>query len=228
MDAVVKPEYGPTLAQLLRGRPRWLRFAVVGLLLLPVLAAAWLLTDGARQDETHVVVREPVAFNFVHGPRLEPVDDDRLTLLLEQRRGDLFISSFGVRPLELPAYEGAPAGALPIAASAYEAELVERYDDFQLVREGRTRINEHPGYEVVFRAKLGERTLYGRHILLVPDADEDGDFLQDPVREGVVLELTATPASGTPNPERTGSVGALKQPLRSFRFGTERSGGTAS
>ena len=47
----------------------------------------------------------------------------------------------------------------------------------------------------------------------------------DPVREGVILELAATPVSGTPNAQSTGNHGALKKPLRSFRFGTERTGG---
>jgi hypothetical protein len=228
LETVVKPDYRPTLPELLRPLPRWARWGIVALLLAPVAVGAWLLTGGAREPETAVVVREPVAFNLVYGPRLTQVEDQSVALLLEQRRDGLFVQSFAVRPLTLPPYRGTPSGALPLYASAYEAKLERTFTDFQLVREGRTRINENPGYELVFRAKVGDRTLYGRHILLVPAVDADEDLVLDAVREGVVLELAATPVSGTPNPESTGNVGALKKPLRSFRFGTERSGGAAS
>lgn len=225
LESVVKPEYRPTLPELLRPLPRWMRWGVVALLLLPVIAGAWLLTLGSREAETWVVVREPVAFNLAYGPRLDRVADQGAALRLEQRRGDLFVQSFAVRPLTLPAYRGTPAGALPLYATGYEAELERTFEDYELVREGRTRINQNPGYEIVFRATIDDRRLYGRHILLVPAVDEEGDLVLDPVREGVVLELAATPVSGTPNAESTGTVGALKKPLRSFRFGTERSGG---
>jgi hypothetical protein len=39
------------------------------------------------------------------------------------------------------------------------------------------------------------------------------------------VQLRTTRAAGTPNADRTGGTGALKQPLRSLRFGTERVGG---
>ena len=38
---------------------------------------------------------------------------------------------------------------------------------------------------------------------------------------------TPSPAAGTPNVSEIGNHGALKMPLRSFRFGEERKGGTA-
>lgn len=225
LESVVKPEYRPTLPELLRPLPRWARWGIIALLLLPVVAGAWLLTVGAREAETWVVVREPVAFNLAYGPRLERVAARGAALRLEQRRDGLFVQSFTVRSLALPAYRGTPAGALPAYASAYEARLERTTADYELVREGRTRINENPGYEIVFRGTIDGRRLYGRHILLVPAVDEDGDLALDPTREGVVIELVATPVSGTPNAQSTGTVGALKKPLRSFRFGTERSGG---
>jgi len=43
----------------------------------------------------------------------------------------------------------------------------------------------------------------------------------------VVMELESTPAAGTPNADEIGNHGALKTPLRSFRFGEDRTGGTA-
>jgi hypothetical protein len=41
------------------------------------------------------------------------------------------------------------------------------------------------------------------------------------VRDGVRLDLVASPGSGVSNPSDVGAVGQLKLPLRSFRFGTE-------
>ena len=79
------------------------------------------------------------------------------------------------------------------------------------------RINEQPGYEVVFRARDEDRRrLYGRFVMLVPFTDPP-----TPQRRGATLELLGTPAAGIPNAEAIGDSGALKLPLRSFRFGTE-------
>jgi hypothetical protein len=73
---------------------------------------------------------------------------------------------------------------------------------------------------VTFRSSRGGRTLYVRHLLLVEE-------LPDGRRHGVVIELESTPAAGTPNADEIGNHGALKQALRSFRFGEDRQGGTS-
>ena len=73
---------------------------------------------------------------------------------------------------------------------------------------------------MTFRARSGARRLYERHYLLV---DEEPDGL----RHGVVLEIESTAAAGTPNVSEIGDHGALKMPLRSFRFGEDRKGGTS-
>ena len=73
---------------------------------------------------------------------------------------------------------------------------------------------------MTFRARSGTRRLYGRHYLLV---EEEPDGL----RHGVVIELESTPAAGTPSADEIGHHGALKTPLRSFRFGEDREGGTS-
>jgi hypothetical protein len=217
----VKPEFGPSLPELLA--PRWRRLprsgkvAVVAVAaLLAVLAA----TAFARGDdgEEHLVVEEPVAFNLRHAealPRVEPRPGELLRL--EGRRGDLFLQSLVVSPLRLPSYEGRAAGAYPIVAERLRARLAGRFDELELVSEGRTRINEVPGYDLIFTARTEEgRRLYGRWIMLVPDPDP-----RIVERDGVLLQLLGTPAAGVPNAESTGATGQLKLPLRSFRFGTE-------
>jgi hypothetical protein len=216
--SVVKSQYGPTLPELVRTLPRAGRAAVVALVAaLIVLAVALALR--ARPDETHVVVRGVSTFNLAYGPQLRRESRPGALFALRRERAGLFLDSYIVRPLTLPPYRGAAGGLLPLYSVAYVRRLRKRYGDFDLVLEGRTRINNGIGYQLVLRAKLGRRTLYVRHLLLVPDEPEGA-------RRGVVLELESTPAAGTPNAVGVGNAGPLKQAMRSFRFGTSREGGT--
>jgi hypothetical protein len=216
--SVVKPQYGPTLPQLVGALPRAARIAVVALVAL-LIAAAAVLALRARSGETTLIVRGPATFNLAYGPLLERVSRPHDLLALRRERGGLFLDSYVVRALALPPYRGAVGGTLPVYSFAYLDRLRRRYRSSDLVLEGRTRINNAVGYQLVLRAKRGPRTIYVRHLLLVPDEPEGA-------RRGVVIELESTPAAGTPNALETGNVGPLKVALRSFRFGTERSGGT--
>ena len=216
--SAVKPQYGPTLVQMLAPRSRAVRFgaAAFGILLVAAVIAIALST---RPDETHVLEREPVTFNFVYGPQFVR-DEEGAIVALRHSRDGLFLDGFVVQPLELPRYRGVVSGTLPVYADGYIKGLRSRYRGFDFVGEGRTRINNGIGYQVTFRAKDGTRTLYGRHLLLVEEKP-------DGLREGVVIEITSTSAAGTPNAREIGNHGALKTPLRSFRFGEDRKGGTA-
>ena len=214
----VEPQYGPSLPQLVGRLPRPARLAVIalaGLLVAGVIAVAL----AARADETYLVVREPVTFNLAYGPQLERVEQAGAALALRRERGDLFLDSYVVRPLTLPPYRGAVGGTLPVYAHAYLERMRKRYGTLEMVLEGRTRINNAIGYQLVARGRRDGRTLYLRHLLLVPDMPE-GE------RHGVVVELESTPLAGTPNAVGVGNAGPLKQAMRSFRFGTDRKGGT--
>jgi hypothetical protein len=221
----VKPQFGPTLPALLA--PRWRRasrpvrlaVAAVGAVVL-LLALVTVVRGGpGAANETTVVVDTPPGFNLRHGEALARVDPRPAELLrLEGRRGELFLQSFAVTPLLLAPYRGLPGGTYPVAAERLKERLAARFPEFELVEEGRTRINEVPGYEVVFRAhdRVSQRRLYGRFVMLVPLTEPP-----TPQRRGFVLELLATPASGVPNAGLVGDQGQLKLPLRSFRFGTD-------
>jgi hypothetical protein len=218
----VKPEFGPTFPELAgprwRRSPAWLRVALVGLLVLVlVLAATVVLRRG--EPETSVVVRDPLAFNLRFGEALTriapPPAGERLRL--EQRRDGETVGSLAVRPLRLPAYRGSVAGTFPAYAEQVIADLRDDgYTDFELADEGRVRINEVPGYGIGFRARRDGRRVWGRTVLLIPLTDPP-----EPLRDGVRLDLVASPGSGVSNPADVGAVGQLKLPLRSFRFGTE-------
>jgi len=216
--SVVKPGFGPTLPQLVGGLPRPLRVAAIALAALMVVVAATLAL-ALRAAETNVIVRGPVTFNLTYGSKLERVTRPGALLALRRERDGLFLDSYVVRRLDLPPYRGAVAGTLPAYAVRYLDELRGRYGAFELAADGRTRINNGIGHQLVLRARRGGRTLYVRHLLLVPD-DREG------LRRGVVVELESTPAAGTPNAVGVGNAGPLKQAMRSFRFGTERKGGT--
>jgi len=217
--SVVKPQFGPTLIQLLAPRPLAVRIAAgVGAALF--LVAVVLVALSTRPDVTYVLEHEPVTFNFAYGPQFRPVPKAGTVLALSHVRDGLFLDSYVVRPLALPPYRGAVGGMLPVYADRYIQQVRRRYRGFEFVSEGRARINNGIGYQVTFRSKRGGRTIYGRHYMLVEDSP-------DGLRRGVILELASTAAAGTPNADEIGNHGALKQALRSFRFGADRNGGTS-
>ena len=216
----VRDELGPTLPDLAapywRRLPRAARLALVALAVLVVAAILWrAVGPAADAGETSVVVSDPVAFNLRFGGDLERVAaTGGASLALEAREDGDVVQSFVVEPLELPPYRGLAAGTLPVYAESVKDRLASRFDDFTMVHEGRTRINEVPGYELVFAARNeAGRRVYGRWVMLVPD--EPG------AREGVTLQLFARWGARVPNADALGDQGQLKLPLRSFRFGTE-------
>jgi hypothetical protein len=217
--SAVKPQYGPTLVQMLAPRSFAARAAAAALAVLLVVAVVAVVL-ATRPNQTFVLERTPVTFNFAYGPDFRRVPPAGSIVALEHKRAGLFLDSYVIRPLTLPPYRGAAGGMLPIYANGYMERLRRRYPTFQFVGEGRARINNGIGYEVTFRSNRGGRTLYVRHLLLVEE-------LPDGRRHGVVIELESTPAAGTPNADEIGNHGALKQALRSFRFGEDRQGGTS-
>ncbi len=220
MDTPTASGYGPSLPALLgprlRALPRAARRALALLLALVVLAGAWaLVAAGGAGGEKAYVAREPIEFNLRYPTVLDEVPARGEELVrFEQRRSDgLFVQSFAVQPLTLPGYAGSSGGILPVFAERYADGLRQQFAELEVVQEGKARINDVPGYGVVFRARDGERRLYGRHVMLLPDTAG--------ARRGVVLKLLATPAAAIGQAEAVGAQGTLKTPLRSFRFGTE-------
>lgn len=209
LDAVptlpVKPEFGPTLPDLVS--PRLL--GAVAVVAAAVALAVVVFSDAAEPEETPVVVREPVAFNLRYGERLarERTSPGELLRLTGREQ------SFTVKALFLPPYRGEAAGALPVFADKTIADLRSRFADFDLAEEGRVRINEVPGYSVGFRAREDGRRVWGRAVLIVPDLPG--------ARRGVAIEMVAGRRAGVANAGEVGTVGQIKLPYRSFRFGTE-------
>jgi hypothetical protein len=208
--SAVRAAYGPTLPELLGAR-RWRVVRAIAIVVAVVIAAYVLLVRPNAVTEHVVVGRGALQFNYVYDAPLRPVGPAKV----EQRNGDVFVQSLDVEPFAMPPYRGDIGGTLPIVADRLEARLAARHPGFQVVDEGRARINTSPGYYVAWQADLGSRRLFGRDYLLV-----DGSVTAP--RGGAHLSLLSTYAGGVSGPDDVGRIGQLKQPLRSFRFGTAR------
>jgi hypothetical protein len=213
-ESVVRPEFGPTLPQLLRAR-LGIPVRVTTAVALVVVAVAIVVVLASRGGEVHVIHRTPEpVFNLRYAPVLHR-SPPRPGVLFELvgKRGDLFLQSMTVRPLHLPPYRGAVSGDLPILAVQHARVIRRAYPGFTVLDEGKARINDAPGYQIGFRAKRDGRTIYGREILLLPN--------QPAARDGVTITVLQTNAAGAHSVDDVGTVGAIKKPYRSFRFGTE-------
>lgn len=219
MSSAVKPEFGPTLPELvtprLRAWPRWAQVALACAAAALAAAVLWamFLKDDGREP---IVVRGPVAFNLLKDEqrlvRVAPRTGE--SLRLQTPASDPDPESFTVKPVVLPAYEGDTSGVLPIYATGLIEAMRAADPQFVLRSEGRARVNSQPGYQIQFQTRRGGRTTYGRRALL---------FVEEPgVREGADITMLAVRSPAMPNVDAVGSNGPTKLPYRSFRLGTER------
>jgi hypothetical protein len=219
--SVVRPEFGPTLPELVGPRVRALPraaqaalgLAAVGLV---VLLVAVLLRD-ARDTRPHAVVRAPVAYNVLYAPPLERVRPrGRETLRLQTPTGTKAPQSFAVTPLRLPPYRGDATAVLTGMSATLISRMRATIPGFVWRGDGRVNYNRQPGYEILFQAKIGGRTTYGRRTLLVPGGDAAP-------HAGVDIIILAARSAAIPRVDAVAATaGALKTAIRSFRFGTER------
>jgi hypothetical protein len=217
VSSLVKPEFGPTLAEI--AGPRWPRLRVV-LIVLGVAIAVWLGVKWfwpTGDPRTVEVVKAPVAVNVLKNAQLKkvaPQGDEELRLVSTQKGVD---QTFTVTPLTLPAYPlGDPGVALPVFASAQIAAMKKADPALRVRSEGRTRVNLYPGYAITYDTMRGDKRYYGKRIFLYPDEPNP--------TEGVQIDMLAPRVGEVPlaGPNDVGNLGPTKLPLRSFNFGTER------
>ncbi len=225
----LKPEYGPTLGELLaphwRGahtRTRWL-VALGALALLALVVALVLALEGPTVSSGGSV---PFSFSYRGLERRTP-EAGSYANVVRVRNGRLD-ASFSVSPLTLPPYAGSVTGEYPLYASDYIPALAARYRDFALVGQGPIRtaafgsweelppstIYYHvPTYTIAFTALVRGRLMYGRDIWLVPSTRG--------ARKGVDIRMLAVAKTGTSSATAlsVGTTGALSRPLRSFSLG---------
>jgi hypothetical protein len=207
----LKPQYGPTLGKLLE--PRWhaarpivralaiasgvLLFAFAVGLVLTVLDASY--SRGGR-----------VPFSFKYKGLYRTAPDPGGFVKVSRSSGGVLDDSYAVAPLRLASYSGSVTGELPVFAASYTNELAKRFAGFRFEGEGKTRISSTlAGYEVLYSARLGKRTIYGRDVMLLPGSHG--------AREGVVVEMLSRERATVSKP--VASSGVLERPLKTFAFG---------
>lgn len=214
--SVVRPEFGPTLPELLgprlRALPRPARIALVvlGALLVLLLARAVLHGESAATKLRGVVVHEPIAANFVyrHPFRRQAPRPGELARVAASNG-----QSFAVRALRLAPYRGDAAGTLPVLASRLEDQMARELPGFLFRYDGRANVNRIQGYEIGFQYRRNGALTYGRRMLLLPTST---------ATRGVDLLLISPRLPSVPRSDAVGRNGGLKTALRSFRFGTDR------
>ena len=218
---VVRPEFGPTLPELLaprvRSLPRAAQVVLAALAAIVVVGLAMFVLRKETDTRAHAVVREPIAYNLVYPTALHRVTPHgRETLRLETPAAAKDPQSFAVTPYTLPAYTGDPTGILTLTSANMITRMRRTIPGFVWRGDGRVNYNRQPVYEILFQAKIGGRTTYGRRTILLPG----GDALP---KEGVDIMMLAARSEAIPRVDAVGSTaGALKTAIRSFRFGTER------
>jgi hypothetical protein len=219
--SVVRPEFGPTLPELLgprvRALPRVAQLSLAAVAAIAVVALAALALRGSEDNRARAIVREPIAYNLVYPPALQRVQPrENETLRLETTPGTEAPQSFAVKPFKLPPYHGDSTGILTLMSANMITRMSKQYPGFIWRGDGRVNYNRQPGYEILFQAKIGGHTTYGRRTLLVPGGDT-------PPREGLDITMLAARSEAIPRVDAVGSAsGALKTAIRSLRFGTER------
>ena len=187
-----------------------MRFALAAIAVAIVAVLLWALVLRG-EDGTVAIVRGDPTFNVLYGDelrRLAPRDGEQLRLVGPAGR------LFTVTPLRLPPYKGDVNGLLPIYSTRLADAMAPRYPGFAVRYEGRARVNDTPGYELVFQYRRAGRVAYGRRVLLLPEVPG--------VRKGADVLLLEDRSQAVPRADAIGRNGALKKPLRSFRFGTDR------
>jgi hypothetical protein len=211
----MKPEYGPTLGRLLAPRwhaaPRALRAGVIAAGILIVVAAIGIVLtlEPARYSQNGTF---PFSFTYKGLFKTAPEAGGYVRVEAHYADGSLKYS-YAVNPLSLPPHSGGISGVLPVYATGYSERLAGRFPDVKLDGEGKTRVNKVPAYQVLYRATIDGRTMYGRNVLLLPE--------QQGARKGVeIVMLTAAGAtSEVKEPSEVASGGVLLRPLKTFGFG---------
>jgi hypothetical protein len=215
--SVVRPEFGPTLPELLaprvRALPRAGRLALAALAAGVVVVVAWLVLIGPGGSKG-VLVRKPVTFNTIYTDamtRVPPRPGEVLRLTTPSGPPE----SMAVRILRLPPYRGDVSATMTLLAAGMIDRMRAVYPGFVYRSDGRANVNKQPGYQILFQARIGGRTIYGRRVLLVGAPDP-------PPRLALDITLLAARSPSVPKADAIGANGPLKTPFRSLRFGTDR------
>jgi len=211
----MKPEYGPTLGQLLAPRWRAASPLVRGVVIASAVGLLGLiLALGLTLENSTFSRGGRVPFSFSYRGLYRTTPDAGSYVKVQRRRPDGQLEdSLSVGPLTLPPYSGELAVELALYAASYIRGLSQRHSQFVLRGEGKTKVNTVPGYNVFYTAVVEGRRMYGRDVLVLPE--------RHGAREGVVIAMLTSPKANAQvtSPSLVATQGVLLKPIRTFTIG---------
>lgn len=219
MTPVVREEFGPSLAALVRRRfgvrerTTWIVIAAAtAVLVVGALVAASVLNHDeqvTRTDQPQFTVIYPS--KLMHPAKPEPGELQRF----EGRRGRT-LAVVSVRPLRLQPYDGdASKAILPVYSETFRKGLEAATPGFRLTEEGKANVQGAPGWQMQYRSGDERNSTVAQDVLLLPD-DQGSEG-------GVILSFRLTKHYRKRLKPRDEELRkAARSTFRSFRFGTTR------
>ncbi len=211
----MRPEFGPSLGDVLRARrgvsPR---AALAVFAVVVAVLGALLATRGPWADpRTEITHREGIVFRFSYPEDVlrrvsaQPGELERFVGVRKRLGLTVTVRPFTPRtPVDV-----APFGALPLYAHDHIASLKETLPGFALREERHLRVNWDPGYDIRFR--YGDR-LYGRDMIAFPGEDARKGAVLLSLRHRVPKGRKAAAAAKD-------DLAEAHRALRSFAFGLD-------
>lgn len=206
----------PTLLQLARGGSGWARagmaalvvLTLVGLLSLTVLRPGKPVGGGGT---VQVDGTPRFEFGYARG-ELKVAEQQGGGVVMVDARTEDQGSRLVITPLQLPAYEGSPSGALPLAAGEAQRKIQTRFDPgtVRFQDEGLVNVAANPGYQLSYVAKRDGETWYGRALIVANDVDGN--------RAALLVDGQEERSSRIVGPRAVGRQGDLRRPMRSLEF----------
>jgi hypothetical protein len=207
LGARVKPEFGPSLPELLESRvlriPKGLRGAVAVVVIAILIALGFTVAKGGASSINRQV--PGMSFSFSYRALKSQTPPAGEYALLQARHGSQLAARLEIAPLRLPAYSGDINGLAPVVMANYIRGLAVRTPGFVLQSEGPTSVNGIAGYNFTYTQAIAGATYFGRVILLTRHASGD--------RDGLLVSLLAEPVlAGIIGPGRSALAGAIYEP----------------
>jgi hypothetical protein len=212
---LLRPEFGPTLPELISGRFSVSRRAVAIGAVIALIVLVFVVKTIVDSGNEKLVVHGKPSFNVEYDPshlhKAAPRGSDLMRLTGHTAHVDTEITA---RHANLPPFKGdVIGGQLPLYTAQYAGRLGAALPGFALGTEGKARVNKSPGYQITYTSgQAGDKTSW-REVWVMPEVDKPD--------QTIVVKLRQT-VSGRPGPRGRALLQATKKAFRSFRFGTRR------
>jgi hypothetical protein len=212
---LLRPEFGPTLPELISRRFSISRRAVAIAAVIALIVLAVVIKVVVDDGRDKLVVHGKPSYNVLYDPsqlhKAAPQGDEQMRLVGKRPHVSVELTA---RPAKLPPYSGdVIGGQLPLYTAQYANQLSRQLPGFQLGDEGKARLNQSPGYQISYTSGPAGNKTFWREVWVMPKANKPD--------ETVVVKMRQT-FSGRPGPRGQALLAATKKAYRSFRFGTRR------